>query len=278
MSQSAIARADAAAAIIRTRLPDFKPALGILLGSGLGGFADRLQASVAIPYADLPGFPVPTVSGHAGRLLLGHADGVPLVVLQGRAHYYEDGRADAMRLPIDTLGRLGCPALLLTCAAGSLHSEFSSGSILTVNDHVNFAGVSPLIGAGGAARFIDMCEAYDPGLRQSLHQAAKTASIRLHEGVYGWFAGPQFETPAEIRAARQLGVDAVGMSIVPEVILARHAGLKVAALAIITNLGAGLAPGALDHRQTLENAGRASADLIRLLEAFLSEYRQAWLS
>jgi purine-nucleoside phosphorylase len=273
MSKIATGNADAVA-IIRARAPAFKPALGLLLGSGLGGLADRLQASVALPYEELPGFPRPTVAGHAGRLLLGHAEGVALAVLQGRAHYYEGGQADAMRAPIEALAGLGCPALLLTCAAGSLRPEAGPGSILAVSDHINFAGVSPLVGAGGPARFVDMCEAYDHKLRQSLHRAAKAASIRLHEGVYGWFAGPQFETPAEIRAARQLGVDAIGMSIVPETILARHAGLKVAALAVITNLGAGLAPGGLDHRQTLESAGRASADLLRLLDAFFGDIRR----
>jgi purine nucleotide phosphorylase len=274
MNRGASARADAAAAIIRARAPAFKPALGLLLGSGLGGLADRLEANITISYAELPGFPIPTVSGHAGRLMLGHAEGLPIAVLQGRAHYYEAGRADAMRGPIETLARLDCPTLLLTCAAGSLRPEVGPGSLLVVSDHINFTGASPLIGAGGSVHFVDMGEAYDPELRQSLHRAAKAVSIRLHQGIYGWFAGPQFETPAEIRAARQLGVDAVGMSIVPETILARHAGLKVAALAIITNLGAGLAPGTLDHQQTLESAGRASADLLRLLDAFFGDLRR----
>jgi purine-nucleoside phosphorylase len=272
MSKSPAGNADAAA-IIRARVPGFKPQLGLLLGSGLGDIAGRLESSTAFSYADLPGFPIPTVSGHAGRLLLGYAGGVAVALLQGRAHYYEAGQADAMRGPIETLSRLNCPALLLTCAAGSLRTEAGPRSLLVVSDHVNFTGASPLIGARGPARFLDMRDAYDHGLRRSLQRAAKTASIKLHEGVYGWFAGPQFETPAEIRAARQLGIDVVGMSIVPEVILARSAGLKVAALAIITNFGAGIAPGALDHEQTLEAAGSAAADLRRLLDAFFDEWR-----
>ena len=233
-----------------------------------------MPESIVIPYGELPGFPRPTVPGHAGRLLLGHAGGLPLALLQGRAHYYESGRADDMRGAIDALAGIGCPALLLTCAAGSLRTEAGPGSIMLVSDHLNLARASPLIGECGTARFVDMRDAYDPALRQGLGAAAAAAGVTLHEGVYAWFAGPQFETPAEIQAARRLGADAVGMSVVPETILARHAGLKVAALAVITNLGAGMAPGALDHQQTLQSAGRAAADLVRLLDAFIAGLRQ----
>jgi purine-nucleoside phosphorylase len=244
----------------------------VVLGSGLGGLADRLRGSSAIGYGELPGFPQPGVAGHAGRLVLGESGGLPLALLQGRAHFYESGRADVMRVAIDTLACLGCPALLLTCAAGSLRAEAGPGSIMAVSDHINFTGISPLVGESGQGRFVDMSQAYDPGLRGDLQRAARTAGVTLHDGIYGWFGGPQFETPAEIRAARLLGADAVGMSVVPEVILARHAGLKVAALAVITNLGAGMAPGALDHQQTLAGAARATTDLTRLLDAFFTEY------
>ena len=244
--------------------------MAVVLGSGLGGLADSLQGATVIPYAELPGFPQPAVAGHAGRLILGEAGGLPLALLQGRGHFYESGRADAMRPAIDALARLGCPALLLTCAAGSLRAEVGPGSIVMLTDHINFNGPSPLIGEPGTRRFVDMTEAYDPGLRGQLQRAAKSAGVPLHEGVYAWFGGPQFETPAEIRAVRALGADMVGMSVVPETILARHAGLKVAALAVITNLGAGMTAGALDHRQTLDNAGRATADLARLLDAFFA--------
>jgi purine-nucleoside phosphorylase len=179
-----------------------------------------------------------------------------------------------MRGAIAALAAIGCKRLLLTCAAGSLREAVGPGSIMAVTDHINLAGISPLIGARGSARFVDMCEAYDAELRRRLHGAAKAVGVTLQDGVYAWFAGPQFETPAEIRAARVLGADAVGMSVAPETILARHAGLDVAALAVITNLGSGLAPGALDHQQTLASAGRAAADLTRLLEAFAASLCQ----
>jgi purine-nucleoside phosphorylase len=244
--------------------------MAVVLGSGLGGLAEGLEAATVIPYAALPGFPQPAVAGHAGRLILGEAGGLPVALLQGRGHFYESGRADAMRPAIDSLARLGCPALLLTCAAGSLRAEIGPGSIVMLTDHINFTGASPLIGEQGAGRFVDMSEAYDPALRGQLQRAAESAGIRLHEGVYAWFGGPQFETPAEIRAARLLGADMVGMSVVPETILARHAGLKLAALAVITNLGAGMTEGALDHRQTLDSAGGAIADMTRLLAAFFA--------
>jgi purine nucleotide phosphorylase len=256
--------------VIRARRPGFTPAMAVVLGSGLGGLADSLQGATVIPYAELPGFPQPAVAGHAGRLVLGEAGGLPLALLQGRGHFYESGRADAMRPAIDALARLGCPALLLTCAAGSLRAEVGPGSIVMLTDHINFNGPSPLIGEPGTRRFVDMTEAYDPGLRGQLQRAAKSAGVPLHEGVYAWFGGPQFETPAEIRAVRALGADMVGMSVVPETILARHAGLKVAALAVITNLGAGMTADALDHRQTLDGAGRALTDTTRLLDAFFA--------
>jgi purine nucleotide phosphorylase len=245
-----------------------------VLGSGLAGLAERIESPIVIPYAELPDFPQPTVGGHPGRLLLGRLAGLPAAILQGRAHYYEDGRADAMRGAIDAVAALGCPRLLLTCAAGSLRAEVGPGSIMAVTDHLNLAGVSPLIGERGDARFVDMGAAYDPALRQRLQAAAAGTGVTLHDGVYAWFAGPQFETPAEIRAARLLGADAVGMSLVPETILARHAGLAVAAVAAVTNLAAGLAPAPFDHRQTLAMAGRAAADLGRLVEAFAAGLRE----
>ena len=233
----------------------------MVLGSGLGGLADRLQGASALSYAELPGFPAPGVAGHAGRLVLGEASRLPVALLQGRAHFYEAGRPDAMRPAIETLAAIGCPALLLTCSAGSL---------VSISDHLGLAGLSPLIGETGPRRFVDMSKAYDAGLRGGLRQAAQSSGVVLHEGVYAWFGGPQFETPAEIRAARLLGADLVGMSVVPEVILARHAGLRVAALAVVTNLGSGMTTETLHHGQTLDAAARAMADLTRLLDAFFA--------
>ncbi|MCW5744800.1 MAG: purine-nucleoside phosphorylase, partial [Alphaproteobacteria bacterium] len=210
-------------ALIRARAPGFSPRTGVVLGSGLGGLADEVQAVVTLPYGTLPGFPQPSVGGHAGRLVLGRLAGAAVALLHGRAHYYETGRADAMKVPVRTLAALGCEMLLLTNAAGSLRREMVPGSVMLVADHINFTGVSPLFGETGDSRFVDMVDAYDPGLRRRLHDVAKAAGVTLHEGVYIWFAGPSFETPAEIRAAGRLGADAVGMSTVPEVVVARHA-------------------------------------------------------
>jgi purine nucleotide phosphorylase len=260
-----------AAGIVAREASGFRPKFGIVLGSGLGGFAARAKDPVVIPYAELPGFPRPSVSGHAGRLLLGEIGGTPTAILQGRVHAYESGNADGMAVPIRTLAALGCEALVLTNAAGSLRAERGPGSIVAISDHINLTGRSPLFGEAGAERFVDMTEAYDLALRAGLHAAAKAESVPLGEGVYMWFVGPQFETPAEIRAAKALGADLVGMSTVPETILARRAGLKVAALSIVTNMAAGLAPDAISHRQTLDVASRAAEALGRLLARFLAD-------
>lgn len=257
-------------AAIRAAAPDFKPRIGIVLGSGLGDFADAVDAVATLPYGDLPGFPRPGVGGHAGRLVLGHIGTMPVALMQGRAHYYEHGRPDGMRAAIECLKQIGCDILLLTNAAGSLRPEMPPGSIMLIEDHINFTGVSPLFGESGDARFVDMVDAYDPVLRQRLRHAAEQAGIALQGGVYIWFCGPNFETPAEIRAAKALGADAVGMSTVPEVILARYVGLKVAALSIITNPAAGMGAMPLTHAQTMAAGKRASEDVCRLLTAFLA--------
>jgi len=248
----------------------FRPKVALILGSGLGGFVDEVAAVAEIPYADLPGFPRPTVGGHAGRLVLGHVGPTPVAVMQGRAHYYERGRADEMKGAIEALVGLGCEILLQTNAAGSLRLDMPPGSVMAISDHINFTGVNPLFNAGpGDGSFVDMVDAYDPMLRRKLLDSAKAAGVVCHEGVYIFFSGPSFETPAEIRAARVLGADAVGMSTAPETILARHAGLKVAALSLMTNYAAGLVPGALAHEQTLSVAATA-ADKVRLvLRTFL---------
>jgi purine nucleotide phosphorylase len=256
---------------ITARAPGFKPKVAVVLGSGLGGFADEVKAVAKIPYADLPAFPQTTVSGHSGQLVLGHVGPTPVAVLQGRAHYYERGRADEMAGAIRSLAALGCETLLQTNAAGSLRLDMPPGSVMAISDHINFTGVNPLFGTVDN-RFVDMIDAYDPVLLKQLLAAAKDTGVPCHEGVYIWFSGPSFETPAEIRAARVLGADAVGMSTAPETILARHAGLKVVALSLMTNYAAGLVPGTLGHEQTLTVAGAASADVCRLLRAFLERY------
>jgi purine nucleotide phosphorylase len=248
--------------------------VAVVLGSGLGGFADDVKAIATIPYGELPGFPVTGVSSHAGQLVLGHVGPTPVAVLQGRAHYYEHGRAGEMKGAISALATLGCETLLQTNAAGSLRLDMPPGSLMAISDHINFTGVNPLFGLGsGDNRFVDMVNAYDSALTQRLLAAAKAGNILCHDGVYIWFCGPSFETPAEIRAARTLGADAVGMSTVPETILARQAGMKVVAVSLMTNFAAGLTHDKLGHEQTLAVAREASGNVRRLLHAFLEGYR-----
>jgi purine nucleotide phosphorylase len=259
--------------VIAARAPGFKPKVAVILGSGLGGFAEDVAAVATIPYGELPGFPPTTVGSHAGRLVLGHVGPTAVAVLQGRAHYYERGKADEMRAAIRSLADLGCETLLQTNAAGSLRLDMPPGSMMAISDHINFTGVNPLFGIGpGDGRFVDMVDAYDPALRKQLMDAARRANVRCHEGVYIFFSGPSFETPAEIRAAVVLGADAVGMSTAPETILARHAGMKVVALSLMTNYAAGLVPGALGHDHTIAVASAASGDVKRLLRQFLENY------
>ena len=221
-----------------------------------------------------PAFPRPTVGSHAGRLVLGHVGPTPVAVLQGRAHYYENGRADEMKGAIAALAELGCETLLQTNAAGSLRLDMPPGSLMAITDHINFTGVNPLFGAGaGDGRFVDMVDAYDPEARPSgCWRSREAANILCHDGVYVWFCGPSYETPAEIRAARTLGADAVGMSTVPETILARHAGLRVVAVSLMTNYAAGLMPGALGHDHTLAVASASSGKLRQVLRQFLERY------
>jgi purine-nucleoside phosphorylase len=244
------------------------PRLGLVLGSGLGPVAEAVSEAVAIPYGEIPGFPQPSIEGHDGRLVLGRLGGLPVAVLQGRAHYYERGRADAMRTPLAALAGLGCQMLLLTNAAGSLRRSVGPGSLMLIADHINFGGANPLIGVTDGSQFVDMSAAYDPALRRIMLDAAAGLDMILPTGTYMWFSGPSFETPAEIRAAGLLGADAVGMSTVPEAILARHAGLRVAAISIITNLAAGMDDAGLSHETTMAQAAEGAAALRRLVVAF----------
>ncbi len=260
-------------AVVAACAGGLKPSTGIILGSGLGGFADAVEEAVVIAYGDLPGFPEPGVGGHAGRLVLGRIEGTPVAVMQGRAHYYESGAADAMKVPVRTLAGIGCDTLLVTNAAGSLNPEAGPGSVMLLSDHISFTGVSPLFGEPGDERFVDLSDVYDPDIRAAFHAVAKKLGIALRDGVYMWFCGPHFETPAEVRAAAVLGADMVGMSTVPEIILARHAGLKVGALSIITNAAAGMSGTKLSHEQTMANAAKASDAVSRLLKGFLAKSR-----
>jgi len=262
----------AASAIIRERSGGVVPKVGLILGSGLGPFADTIENRSVISYEDLPGFPEAGVAGHAGQLVLGSVGGTPIAVMQGRAHYYEAANAAAMKVPVRTLKAIGCETLILTNAAGSTNRDAGPGSVMLLSDHISFTGVSPLFGEKGDERFVDLTNAYDLDHRKSLKSQAGDLGIPLYDGIYMWFCGPHFETPAEIRAASILGATAVGMSTVPEVILARHAGLRVAALSIITNLAAGMGDTLLSHEQTMRNAKVAAESVQKLLTRFLTDY------
>lgn len=254
--------------LIRARAGDAAPEYGLILGSGLGHLSETVDG-VAIPYDDLPGFPHAGVSGHVPQLVIGELEGRRVAVFGGRSHYYESGRADAMRLPLETLAALGTRKLILTNAAGSLRPDIPPGELMMLNDHIAFAGTNPLIGERTDARFVPMTDAHDAAMRASLSTAALTEGIDLREGVYCWFSGPSFETPAEIRAAKILGADAVGMSTVPEIILARFLGIRCAAISVITNMGAGLSDESISHDHTKAMAPLGAAKLERILRRFL---------
>ncbi len=266
--------APSALEVIRTRRPAFVPRVGLILGSGLSGIADALEDATAIAYADLPGFPRASVEGHAGRLLLGRLAGVPVACLQGRVHLYEGVPAATLAILPRSLKALGCELLILTNAAGALRPELIPGTVVLIEDHINLLGQNPLVGANDPAigpRFPDMTEVYDLELRARLQRIAGRLGIDLPGGVYLATLGPAFETPAEIRAFRALGADLVGMSTVPEAISARHCGLKVLGLSIVTNLAAGLGEHPLSHADTLTQAAGAAATLQRLLTGLLEE-------
>jgi len=262
--------ADDLVRIIRDRAGDTDVRFGLILGSGLGHLADAVDG-VAIDYNELPGFPHAGVSGHNPKLVIGALEGVQVAVFGGRSHYYESGRADAMRLPIEVLKGLGAGSLIVTNAAGSLQPDMVTGSLMCLTDHINFSGLNPLIGEATDARFVPMKDAYDPDLRQALLDAASGEGVDLDQGVYAWYSGPSFETPAEINAIRILGADAVGMSTVPETILARFLGLKVAAISTITNMAAGMSDESISHEHTKAMAPIGAAKLERVLRRFLRD-------
>ena len=239
--------------LIRDRAGAEAPRLGLILGSGLGHLAEQVEG-VAIDYADLPGFPHAGVSGHNPRLVIGDLGGTRVAVFGGRAHYYEQAEG-----------------VIATNAAGSLRPDMPTGSLMLLSDHINFSGLNPLIGEPTDRRFVPMGDAHDPGLRAALRNAAQAEAVEMHEGVYAWYSGPSFETPAEIRAIRVLGADAVGMSTVPEIILARFLGMKAAAISTITNMAAGLSDEAISHDHTKAMAPIGAAKLERVLHRFLSE-------
>lgn len=256
---------------IKSIAPNFSPKIALVLGSGLGEFADSIEKVAEIPYMDLDGFPISGIVGHAGNLILGKIAGVDIIAMQGRVHYYENGQTQAMITPIHCFKELGCETMILTNAAGSLDLETGPGNVMLINDYINFTGVSPLFAETGNERFVNMVNAYDKDIRQQVLKIAKQNNITLNQGVYAWMCGPQFETPAEINALRVLGVNAAGMSTVPETIIARQQGMKVLALSVITNYAAGMVDSEISHEQTIKFANKASQSFKTILTEFIKK-------
>ena len=258
------------AARITAALGGLRPRLALILGSGLGGLARLVQNPVILAYRDLPGFPELTVAGHAGQLVIGTLEGTPVIVLNGRKHFYETADAYPLKTMIRAVHAAGVETLFLSNAAGSLRPHIKVSELMLITDHLNVLGLNPLVGPNDDAfgpRFFSMTDAWDPGLRAQLKAAARTAGVTLHEGVYVAFRGPSFETPAEIRMAQGWGADAVGMSSVPDCLIARHCGMKVAGVSCITNMGAGLSDEHLTHAHTLANAAKGADDFEKLVLA-----------
>ena len=246
------------------------PKITLVLGSGLGGLAKRLENPVTISYGDLPGFPVLTVASHAGQLLVGRLGGVPVIVLNGRKHFYETSDPYPLKTMVRAVKGAGAEILFLSNAAGSLRAPIKVSELMLITDHINYLGLNPLVGPndeGFGLRFVPLGDAWDPALRATMKAVARQVGVPLHEGVYVAFRGPSFETPAEIRMAQVWGGDAVGMSSVPECLIARHCGLRVVGVSCITNMGAGLSDEKISHAHTLENAARGAAGFERLVEA-----------
>jgi purine-nucleoside phosphorylase len=259
-------------AVVRQRAPGFTPKAGIILGSGLGSFADSFTDRVVIPYSELPHFPVSSVPGHAGRLVLGRVGGEPVVAMQGRVHFYEGYSPVQVGFPARVLCSLGIKTLVVTNAAGSINLAFKPGDLMAITDHLNLSGWNVLAGPNDdrlGPRFPDMSTAYNPQLTALLADIAKKAGIELKKGVYASLSGPSYETPAEIRMLRALGADAVGMSTVPEVIAASHMGVKVAGVSCLTNLAAGIGDQPLTHKEVSETADRVRDVFCRLLTNFI---------
>lgn len=260
-------------AFIRERVEGELPKLAMVLGSGLNSLADAMDDATVFSYADLPGFPKPTVEGHAGRMLIGKLEGKPVICMQGRAHAYEGHSEEKLAFSTRVLWALGVETLLLTNAAGSLRADVGPGSLMAITDHINFSGINPLVGVNDdrfGVRFPDVTEAWDKALTKKLHKCAASLNIDLHDGVYLMAKGPNFETPAEIRAFRVMGADAVGMSTVPECLVAKHCGMKVIGISSITNLAAGM-QAELTHHETMEYGAIAAVNLEKLLRAFVEE-------
>ncbi len=251
-----------------------QPEIGLILGSGLGSYAESLEDPVFLPYADIPGFPVSTVPGHAGRFVLGKKFGKAVIAMQGRCHYYEGYPQAIVTLPVRVMKALGVQKLLLTNAAGGVNTSFPVGTLMVLTDHINYSGQNPLIGPNletFGTRFPDMGDVYTKSLRETLLAQAEKAGIPLRQGVYMMYTGPSFETPAEIRMSRTLGADAVGMSTVPEAIVARHAGMQVVGISCITNFAAGVTDAQLTHEEVVETTTRVHGQFVAVLDLLVEK-------
>jgi purine-nucleoside phosphorylase len=275
-------QAQAAADFIRTQTT-ICPTLGIILGTGLGNFASQVEQPTAIPYSAIPNFPLSTVEGHSGQLVLGTIAGVPVAVMQGRVHAYEGYALSQVTFPTRVLGLLGCTTLIVTNAAGSVNIEYNQGELVLISDHINLTGTNAALGLneprfarveGAGQRFFDMSSAYSPALRALARAESSKQGTHLLEGVYLAVLGPSFETPAEIRAFRTLGADLVGMSTVHEVIIARHMGLEVLGISLVTNMAAGVLPTAINHHEVLDVGRRAEEQFTKLIKAVIPQIKE----
>ena len=254
---------------------DYRPTIGLVLGSGLGDFADTLEDAVRIPYGDIPNFPVSTAPGHAGNLVIGRRCGQVVAALQGRFHYYEGYSMQTLTMPIRVLAKIGVKNLVLTNAAGGANASYEPGTLMLISDHINYSGSNPLIGENldeFGPRFPDVSDLYTGELRIAVKEKATAAGIHLEEGVYMMFTGPNYETPAEVRMAQILGADAVGMSTAPEALVAGHCGMRIVGISCITNHAAGVTDAKLDHSEVVEVANRVHDTFQRLLEVILTVF------
>ena len=266
-------RATRAAKFIQSRTK-LRPRIALILGSGLGAFADQLSSAKRIPYGTIPGFPRSTAEGHSGQLVIGQVAGVPIAVMQGRVHLYEGYSAKEVTFPMRVLGRLGIRAAILTNAAGAINLDYSQGALVVIRDHINLQGTNPLIGPNDdrfGPRFPDMTQAYWKAYREIAHREAERLGIQVHEGVYAALCGPSFETPAEIRYLKTIGADLVGMSTAFEVIVARHMGIRVLGISCATNMAAGILDQPLTHAEVMETGERVKGDFISLLRAVIPQ-------
>jgi purine-nucleoside phosphorylase len=266
-------RAESAAQFLLSQTP-LRPAIGLVLGSGLGGFADELSEATRIPYSHIPSFPRSTAIGHAGQMVIGKAGDIAVAAMQGRVHLYEGYSANEVAFPTRVLGRMGVRALILTNAAGGINLEYKQGALVVITDHINLQGHNPLAGPNDdrfGPRFPDMTQAYSKPYREIALRAARKLGKTVYQGVYAGLLGPSYETPAEIRYLRTIGADLVGMSTIPEVIVARHMGLKVLAISCVTNMAAGISDAVLNHEKVLATGERVKGNFVALLRAVLPE-------